>query len=127
MSVEILPVMKFARSKKGIFVNRWKYVLDLLEETGLLGFMVAETLIEPNPKLLTRVEEIKEKKWYQRLVARLIYLSQTRSNIAYVASMVSQFMHAPRPTHFEAASRILRYLKGFLGKAFYSKRIITSK
>lgn len=29
--------MEFARSKEGIFVNQCKYVLDLLNETGLLG------------------------------------------------------------------------------------------
>ena len=27
--------MEFARSKEGIFVNQWKYVLDLLNEIGV--------------------------------------------------------------------------------------------
>ena len=37
--------MEFARSKEG---NQWKYVLDLLDETGMLGCKPAETPIELN-------------------------------------------------------------------------------
>ena len=33
--------IEFTRSKKGICVSQWKYVLDLLGETGLLGCKVA--------------------------------------------------------------------------------------
>ncbi|XP_028100257.1 uncharacterized protein LOC114299661 [Camellia sinensis] len=40
--------IKFARSKKGIIMSQQKYVLDLLEETGLLGCKATETPIEPN-------------------------------------------------------------------------------
>ncbi|MCQ7416388.1 Ty1/Copia family ribonuclease HI, partial [Salmonella enterica] len=99
------------------------YVLDLLEETGLLGCKAAETPFEPNLKLqVAKVEEIKDKERYQRLVGRLIYLSHTRPDIAYAVSMVSQFMHAPGPTHFEAVYRILKYLKGTPGKGILFRR-----
>ena len=43
--------MEFARSKEGIIVNQRKYVLDLLDETGMLGCKPAETPLEPNVKL----------------------------------------------------------------------------
>ena len=43
--------MEFARSKEGIVVNQRKYVLDLLNETGMLGCKPAKTPIEPNVKL----------------------------------------------------------------------------
>lgn len=43
--------MKFARSKKGIFIYQKKYVLDLLKEIDLIGCRPAETPIEPNLKL----------------------------------------------------------------------------
>ena len=49
-------------------------------------------------------------------MGRLIYLSHTRPDIAFAVSMVSQFMHVQGPTHFETVYRILRYLKGTLGK-----------
>ncbi|XP_061343024.1 uncharacterized protein LOC133289168 [Gastrolobium bilobum] len=59
---------------------------------------------------------------YQRLVGRLIYLSHTRSDIAYAVSVVSRFMHNPSEDHMAAVYRILRYLKGCPGKGMlYSK------
>lgn len=39
---------------------------------------------------------------YQRLVGKLIYLSHTRPDIAYVVSVVSQFMHNPSEDHMGA-------------------------
>ncbi|XP_062075664.1 uncharacterized mitochondrial protein AtMg00810-like [Humulus lupulus] len=43
--------MEFARSKEGIFVSQRKYVLDLLNETGMMVCKLAETPSEPNVKL----------------------------------------------------------------------------
>ncbi|RVW64704.1 Retrovirus-related Pol polyprotein from transposon RE1 [Vitis vinifera] len=76
--------MEFARSKEGIFVNQRKYVLDLLDETSMLGCKPAETPIEPNVKLQpTKTKNVKDQNRYQRLVGRLIYLSHTRPDIAF--------------------------------------------
>ena len=80
--------MELARSKEGFFVNQRKYVLNLLGETGLLGCRVSETPIELNVKLqIAKTEEVKNREQYQRLVGRLIYLSHTRPDIAFVVSM----------------------------------------
>jgi hypothetical protein len=39
---------------------------------------------------------------YQRLVGKLIYLSYTKPDIAFLISVVSQFMHFPFEEHLEA-------------------------
>ena len=68
--------MEFARSKKGIFISKRKYILDLLSEMGLLGCKVVKTPIEPNLKLQPASPiEVIDKEKYQCLVGRLIYLS----------------------------------------------------
>lgn len=109
--------MEFARFEEDIFVNQRKYVLDLLGEIGMLRCKTAEIPMEPNIKLLpAKTESGVNKEQYQQLDGRLIYLSHTRSDIALSVSMVSQFMHSPGPEHFEAFYKILRYLKGTLGK-----------
>ena len=101
------------RSKKGIFINQRKYVLDLLAEIGMLDCKPADTPMVQNHGL-----QIKEggkptdRGRYQRLVGKLIYLSHTRPDIAYAVGVVSQFMHAPQEEHWEAVLRIIRYLKG---------------
>ena len=56
------------------------------------------------------------------MVGKLIYLSHTRSNIAFSVSVVSQFMHSPFEEHLEAAYRILRYLKGNPEKVLLVKK-----
>ena len=56
------------------------------------------------------------KESYQRLVGKLVYLSHTRPDIAFVASVISQVMHAPNEEHMNVVVKILRYLKGTIGK-----------
>ena len=52
------------------------------------------TPIEQNHKLSEALGEKKvDRKMYQRLVGRLIYLAHTRSNITYSVSVINQFMH----------------------------------
>ena len=53
---------------------------------------------------------------YQRLVGKLIHLKHTRPDIAYIVSVVSQFMHTQTEEHMRPLNRILRYLKGAPGK-----------
>ena len=51
---------------------------------------------------------------YRRLVGSLVYLTVTCPDISYVVYQVSQYLSAPRSTHYAAILRILRYLKGTL-------------
>jgi len=67
------------------------------------------------------VNPLMDKGMYQQLVCRLIYLTHTRPNIAYV-NVVSQFIHSPHESHMEAIYRILRYLKSSSGKGLLFSR-----
>ena len=56
--------MEFAQSKEGIFVSQWKYVLDLLDETSMLGCKPMETPTEPNVKLQPiKAKNVKDWEW----------------------------------------------------------------
>ena len=59
---------------------------------------------------------------YQRLVGKLIYLSQTRLDISYVVNILSQVMHSPRISYLQAAHSVLRYLVGITGWGLHFKR-----
>ncbi|XP_021974835.1 uncharacterized mitochondrial protein AtMg00810-like [Helianthus annuus] len=73
------------RSKQGIFIYQKKYVLDLLAETGLIDCKPVDTPMVVNHNLhMELIGELADKERYQRLVGKLIYLSHTHPNIAYV-------------------------------------------
>ena len=55
-------------------------------------------------------------------MGKLIYLSHTRPDIAFSVSVVRQYMHAPCEEHLEVVHRILKYLKGSLGKGLFFKK-----
>ncbi|KAL1144159.1 hypothetical protein V6Z11_A11G210800, partial [Gossypium hirsutum] len=48
---------------------------------------------------------------YQRLLGRLLYLTDTRPDIMFAVQHLSQFMHKPKKSHLEAAFRVVRYIK----------------
>ena len=99
--------IEVAWSKRGIFVSQQKYALDLLREIGKIGCKPAETPIEPNHKLGEANGDVPVRKGnYQRLVGRLIYISHSRPGIAFVVSVVSQFMHDPKEVDLQAVHRI---------------------
>jgi hypothetical protein len=52
-------------------------------------------------------------------VGSLIYLTVTCPDLTYAVHLVSQFMSAPRSTHYVAVLRILRYIKGTLFHGFH--------
>jgi hypothetical protein len=115
--------IEVARSKHGIIISQRKYILDLLKETKMLGCKATDNRTEVNVKLGEGSESpLVDKGRYQRLVGWLIYLSHTRPDIAYVVSVVSQFMHSPREPHMEAVYRIICYLKSSSGKRLFSQQ-----
>ncbi|CAL2232368.1 unnamed protein product [Prunus armeniaca] len=104
--------VEVTRSKHSLFLSQKKYVMDLLADTGMLDCKPADTPIVENHKLGVYVDQVPTyKERYQRLVGRLIYLSLTRPDIAYVVSVASQFMHSPSEDYIAAVMCILSYLK----------------
>ena len=51
---------------------------------------------------------------YRRLVGNRVYLTVTRPDISYAIHQESQYLSAPRSTHYAAVLRILRYLESTL-------------
>ena len=102
--------IEVAHSKNGIFVSQQKYVLVLLQETRKIKCKSIDTPIDLNHKLKEENENVTvDKGIYQRLVGRMIYLSHTRSDIAYVVNLMSQFLHNLKEIHLQVVYRILHY------------------
>ena len=75
-------------------------MLDILEETGLLGSKPVETPMDPNVKLYEdQGELLSNPERYHRLVGKLNYLTITRPNIPFAICVLSHFMKDPRLPH----------------------------
>nr|AAS79742.1 hypothetical protein [Oryza sativa Japonica Group] len=114
--------IEIARSSKGIVLSQWKYVLDLLTDTEMLGCRPSTSPIDRNHQLCSQSGDPVDKEAYQRLVRRLIYLCHIRHDISYAVSVVSRYMHDPRTGHLDVVHRILRYLKGTPGKGLWFRK-----
>ena len=123
--LSIFWVLKLARSSEGIYLCQRKYTLDIIiVETRNLGSKPATFSMEPNHKLVLSVSPLLENvERYRRLVERLIYLSFTRSNLAYSVHVLSQFLPTPRRDHWDAAVRVVRYLKGCSGQGILLRSV----
>nr|GEW10037.1 ribonuclease H-like domain-containing protein [Tanacetum cinerariifolium] len=119
--------IKILDNKDSICLNQRKYYLELLHEFGLLAAKHVDTPL-PENVTLNHIESDDDHLLvkvlnYQRLVGKLIYLSNTRPGIAYVVHCLSQYMHSPLNSYLDAALRVLRYLKGSSGSSIQINKI----
>ncbi|XP_075099985.1 uncharacterized protein LOC142176384 [Nicotiana tabacum] len=119
------------KSRKGILMCQGKYALELVSELGLASGKPVCTPLEFNHNL-TSVEFdqevnnnasediiLEDKGSYQRLIGRLLYLTMTRLDIAFVVQTLSQYMHAPKTSHMDATRRVVRYIKSTPGLGLF--------
>ena len=65
-----------------------------------------------NSQLTKDGELFEDPERYRRLVGKLNYLTVTRPDIAYLVSVVSQYMPSPTVDNWKTVEQILGYLKG---------------
>jgi len=111
--------IEMAASSKGLFLNQRKYIVDLLQDAEMLHTKPAATPLDSKLRLASTGNALDSPSYYQKLVGKLIYLTITRPDITFA---VSQHMHAPTFQHLGMVKRILRYLKGTIGRGIVMTR-----
>ena len=106
----------------GLYITQSKYASKFLSRAGLTNSKTVDTPVEFNAHLTpSEGKPLFNPSLYRCLIGSLVYLTVTRSDISYAVHQVSQYLSAPRSTHYVAVLRILRYLKGTLFHGlFYS-------
>ena len=108
------------RVARTISLSQPGYIQSILEQFSMSDCNPTHTPMEENLKLSTRMspdtpEERAEMKAYpyRELIGKLLYLAvATRPDIAYVVGVLCRFVENPGMDHWNAAKRVLRYLKG---------------
>lgn len=108
------------QTENGIFISQKKYASDILKRFKMQQCKPVDTPVALNTKLSKEDgdQPINEKE-YRSLVGSLLYLTATRPDLMFAASLLSRFMSKPSQTHFGVAKRVLRYIKGTINHGIY--------
>ena len=111
--------LEITHSIDSLYITQTKYASDLLSQAGLTDSKMVDTPVEFNGHLTpSGGKPLSNPSLYRRLVDSLVYLTVTRPDISYAVHQVSQYLSAPRSTHYAAVLHILRYLKGTFSMVF---------
>jgi hypothetical protein len=117
----ILGIRVTRNKKEGtIHLDQKTYIQDILARFNMTECKQTVTPMEANAKLTKALCPTTEKEKlemrsvpYRQLIGSLMYaMTCTRPDIAYSVSKLSRFLCNPGNSHWQAAKRVLRYLKG---------------
>ncbi|CAL8085699.1 unnamed protein product [Prunus armeniaca] len=107
--------MGVIQTESSIFIHQKKYASSLLDKFGLkecksvsIPLVATEKLSKEDGSGAANEEK------YRKLVGSLLYLTATRPDVMYAASLLARYMHGPSNKHYGIAKRVLRYIKGTL-------------
>jgi len=105
--------IEVAYSPRSYLLSQSKYVAGILERARLTDNKTVDTPIEVNARYSSSDGlPLIDPTLYRTIVGSLVYLTITRSDIAYSVHVVSQFVASSTTVHWAAVLRILRYLWG---------------
>nr|XP_016471020.1 PREDICTED: uncharacterized mitochondrial protein AtMg00810-like [Nicotiana tabacum] len=121
--------IELAGSSQGILMHQRKYALELVSELGLGAAKFATTPLDVNVKLTTHEYDeytctinnlddalLPDVTSYQRLLGKLLYMTVTKPDIAFIVQTLSQFMQKHKKSHMEATLRVIKYVKNHPGQ-----------
>ncbi|KAL8103750.1 hypothetical protein AgCh_028088 [Apium graveolens] len=114
--------VEVSQGADGIFVSQNRYAKSILDKFNMSNCKPVSTPLVVSEKL-SKVDGTSKVdcSHYRSLVGSLLYVTTTRPDIMFAATLLLRFMQNPSQTHFGTTKRILRYLQGTLDYGFFYK------
>ena len=101
------------RARGTVTMTQDQFIKDLLHKNGLDDCRTTSTPAATERLNAHTDEPLADQAKYRSIVGGLLYLSNaTRPDVACAVSDLSRYVCSPKQPHWEAAIRVLRYLKG---------------
>ena len=111
--VDVILGIKVIRKTNEIILSQAHYVESLLKKYGFYECSPIKIPLEVGSHLIKHHGEPVSQKEYSQIIGSVSYLmNSTRPDIALAVGKLSQHTHNPGKEHWEALTRLLRYLKG---------------
>ena len=105
--------MEVQQKQNEIFICQHKYAKEILKKFNMEECKPTATPMNQNEKFCKEDRAVKvDERLYRTLIGCLMYLIATRPDIMNAISLLSRYMHCASEIHFQAAKRIVRYIKG---------------
>ncbi|UYV75657.1 hypothetical protein LAZ67_13000908 [Cordylochernes scorpioides] len=106
--------IKIIQDKEGISLQQSHYVQQILQKYGLENCKEVPTPGSKEINLDNHIEDDNcDQHTYQEALGMLMFLAvNTRPDIAYITSKLSQYSRQPKQMHWTAIKRVMRYLRG---------------
>lgn len=108
--------IEFSQDDDGYTMRQKGYIKDVLDRYGMYECKTVSTPLDLSTKLKRNEEKSDDEGKnlpYRELIGAMMYLAMcTRPDIAHTVSYLGQYNSCYDKTHWTAAKRVLRYLKG---------------
>ncbi|GJR21801.1 retrovirus-related pol polyprotein from transposon TNT 1-94 [Tanacetum coccineum] len=105
--------LQVLQSPEGIFINQYKYALEILKKFRMDSCDPVDTLMVDRLKLDEDPLGIPvDQTRFRSMVDSLMYLTASRPDLVFDVCMCARYQTSPTKKHLEALKRVFRYLKG---------------
>nr|KAJ0227703.1 hypothetical protein LSAT_V11C100011740 [Lactuca sativa] len=110
---EVILGIRIRKGNNGISISQSHYIEKILKKFNFENCSSVSTPIDPSLKLLPNKGSPVSQLEYSRAIGCLMYaMISTRPDIAYAVGRLSRYTSNPSSHHWQAVSRVFKYLKG---------------
>ncbi|GJZ62643.1 zinc finger, CCHC-type containing protein [Tanacetum coccineum] len=110
---DVILGIKIKHENKGIVITQSHYIEKILKKFNRKDCSPMSTPMDPVEKLKLITGKPMDQLKYYRAIGCLMYaMTSTRPDIAYAVGRLSRFISNPSRQHWQAITRVFKYLKG---------------